>query len=92
MYLLTRELNNGVRYSYDILADYIKNNLTEINETNEYGWTPLMIVLYNSENDNSEFIKILLEWGANINIQNNRGVTALMLATQNSNTDNFETI
>ena len=88
MYLLTRELNDGNGYSYDVLANYIVNNLTEINEANESGWTPLMIASRNSKKNNSiEIIKLLLENGSDPDVKDNDGWTALMLASRYSNTD-----
>ena len=53
--------------------------LSEVNKTNHYGCTPLMVAA--SEGDNSKVAK-LLEANADVNLVNRSGVTALMIAVQ----------
>jgi len=51
---------------------------TDVNETNAYGWTPLM---HAARVGNLEVFNLLLEKGADVHIQDTNGRTALMKAT-----------
>tara|TARA_Y100000389_G_scaffold205145_2_gene264074 strand:- start:1543 stop:2913 length:1371 start_codon:yes stop_codon:yes gene_type:complete len=75
--LWTRE--NLVKFIEDI-----DNN--DINERDESGWTPLIMVsrYSNSEFDNKD-VQILLEKGADVNLQTKDGWSALMFASRYSN-------
>ena len=58
----------------------------DVNLTDRYGWTALMLSTENSKTDSSlETVKLLLEKGADVNLTNQKGKTALMLAAQYSN-------
>jgi ankyrin repeat protein len=54
----------------------------DINQTTEYGWTPLLTAI---NNRNYKLAMYLLERGANPNIANKGGWTPLYLATDNRN-------
>lgn len=51
---------------------------TDLNETDDQGWTALMMAAYVGE---PSFVKALLKKGANVNAKNKAGLTALFLAT-----------
>jgi ankyrin repeat protein len=53
-----------------------------INQTTEYGWTPLLTAV---NNRNYVLAKMLIERGADVNIANKGGWTPLYLATDNRN-------
>ncbi len=53
-----------------------------INETDEYGNTPLILFAYEGE---MELIEYLIHAGANLDIQNNDGETALLVALDRAN-------
>ena len=70
---------------------YLSLNSQVINEQNEYGWTALMLSARNSRKDSSEeTVKLLLEYGANVDIKDIEGWTALMMAARYSKTDSSE--
>ena len=77
-----------------IIKNMIINDKNIIDIKNEKGWTALMLAVRNSNtNSNVETIKLLIKYGANLNLQTNDDYSALMLATMYSNTDsNIETI
>ena len=54
----------------------------QINQTSEYGWTPLLTAV---NNRNYQLAKYLLDRGANPNLANKGGWTPLYLATDNRN-------
>jgi uncharacterized protein len=53
-----------------------------INQTTEYGWTPLLTAI---NNRNYALAKMLIDRGADVNIANKGGWTPLYLATDNRN-------
>jgi ankyrin repeat protein len=55
---------------------------SRINQTTEYGWTPLLTAI---NNRNYALAKMLIERGADTNIANKGGWTPLYLATDNRN-------
>lgn len=54
----------------------------DINQTTEYGWTPLLTA---TNNRHYQLAAWLIEHGANVNLQNKGGWTPLYLATDNRN-------
>ncbi|QGR54277.1 ankyrin repeat-containing protein [Moumouvirus maliensis] len=62
---------------YQEINDYLQNNKDEINYVNKMGWSPLIIACTFGFS-NIEIIKLLLEFGADINIKNQNGDTVLM--------------
>ena len=54
----------------------------DINQTTEYGWTPLLTA---TNNRHYQLATWLVEHGANVNLQNKGGWTPLYLATDNRN-------
>jgi ankyrin repeat protein len=54
----------------------------DINQTTEYGWTPLLTA---TNNRHYQLAAWLVERGANVNLQNKGGWTPLYLATDNRN-------
>jgi uncharacterized protein len=54
----------------------------DINQTTEYGWTPLLTA---TNNRRYQLATWLVEHGANVNLQNKGGWTPLYLATDNRN-------
>jgi len=54
----------------------------DINQTTEYGWTPLLTA---TNNRHYQLATWLVEHGANVNLQNQGGWTPLYLATDNRN-------
>ena len=70
---------------------YLSLNPQVIDEQNEEGWTALMLSARNSRTDSSEeTVKLLLEYGANVDIQEKDGWTALIMAARYSRTDSSE--
>jgi ankyrin repeat protein len=53
-----------------------------VNQTTEYGWTPLLTA---TNNRHYKLGELLIEWGADPNISNKGGWTPLYLATDNRN-------
>ena len=73
------------KYGYnDILKLFLDNGaLSSINTANNYtGNTPLLIACNNNSLDT---VKLLIKYGANINLQNNNGETALMSTSKSNN-------
>lgn len=58
-------------------AKEIIEGLCNINDFNEYGWTPLIVAAYNG---NLKIVRMLLDFGADINARNIKGTTVLMYA------------
>jgi ankyrin repeat protein len=54
----------------------------DVNQTTEYGWTPLLTAV---NNRNYQLAKLLVESGADVNLANKGGWTPLYLATDNRN-------
>jgi ankyrin repeat protein len=54
----------------------------DVNQTTEYGWTPLLTAV---NNRNYQVAKLLVESGADVNLANKGGWTPLYLATDNRN-------
>src|SRR5688572_16726245 len=54
----------------------------DVNQTTEYGWTPLLTAV---NNRNYQVAKLLIEHGADVNLANKGGWTPLYLATDNRN-------
>src|SRR5688572_7577126 len=54
----------------------------DVNQTTEYGWTPLLTAV---NNRNYQLAKLLVERGANVNLVNKGGWSPLYLATDNRN-------
>ena len=54
----------------------------DINQTTEYGWTPLLTAV---NNRNYRLAMLLLERGADVNLANKGGWTPLYLAVDNRN-------
>ncbi|AVL95151.1 ankyrin repeat protein [Moumouvirus australiensis] len=80
---------------YQKIKDYLQNNKDEINYVNKMGWSPLIIACTFGFS-NIEIIKLLLEFGADINIKNKNGdtvlMTSLMLKPNNLKYNNIEVI
>lgn len=83
MYLISNE----DKFGNDIIINYMSNNKSEINLTNDLGWTVLMIACANYKKYNIDIIQKLLECGADVNIQNNNKETALMLLLSEKKND-----
>mgnify|MGYP006082474599 CR=1 FL=1 len=58
-------------------ATKILHGLCGIDDSNELGWTPLMVAAYNG---NIEVVRMLIDRGANVNSYNIKGTTVLMYA------------
>ena len=54
----------------------------DVNQTTEYGWTPLLTAV---NNRNYQVARLLVESGADVNLANKGGWTPLYLATDNRN-------
>ncbi|AFX92129.1 putative ankyrin repeat protein [Megavirus courdo11] len=84
MYLIS----DKCRFGNNVIIDYIINNKSEINLTNDLGWTALMIACADYQKCFSiDIIQKLLEYGADVNIQNNKKETALMLLLKYKSND-----
>ncbi len=80
-------VNNNT--NVDRIKDYIEKNPDEINKTNAFDWTALMLAAHKSNTTSSiDTVKLLLEHGADVNLKNDNGWTALMLAARYSYKDN----
>lgn len=80
---------NSIYYNqqYDIEL-YIKENLYQINKKTNLGWTALMITVSLERYTNiiaHQIAKLLIYYGADVNLQNNDGNTALLLASMRYN-------
>ena len=53
-----------------------------MNQTTEFGWSPLLVA---TENRNYQLGKLLIDRGANVNLANKHGWTPLYLTTDNRN-------
>jgi ankyrin repeat protein len=53
-----------------------------VNQTTEYGWTPLLTA---TNNRHYQLASTLIDWGADVNLANKGGWTPLYLATDNRN-------
>lgn len=83
----------------DITKLLIENNTNLNKQNNKYNYTPLMLllsldtlvmrtltVIYRQiKNNYMEIFKLLLEYGADINLKNNNGYTALQLCIERTN-------
>lgn len=80
---LMRAIRNTDSQSFQSL---LKN--ADVNETDDQGWTALMLAAYFGE---PSFVKELIKKSANVNARNKAGLTALFLATRsliwNNNSD-----
>jgi ankyrin repeat protein len=63
-------------------AKYLLDGGADVNQTTEYGWTPLLTA---TNNRHYKLAQYLLERGANPNVANKGGWTPLYLATDNRN-------
>ena len=63
-------------------ARVLLDNGANINQTTNYGWTPLLTA---TQNRNYKLAALLLDRGANPNLKNNGGWSPLYLATDNRN-------
>ncbi|BCS83644.1 putative ankyrin repeat protein [Cotonvirus japonicus] len=76
-------------FDIDIIENYIKQNLHEINKINNYGWSALSIAVINdSIANNIQIIKLLIKYGANVNIISENSWSMLMYAIYYNNKDN----
>ena len=86
----TRDTNGGAltalvfaaRQNCIECAKILLDNGANINQTTNYGWTPLLTA---TQNRNYKLAVLLLERGANPNLKNNGGWSPLYLATDNRN-------
>ena len=62
---------------------------SDINETNNYGWTALM---HAARNGDSELVKLLISKGAQVDLQDDSGWTALMRAARKGYVEIVETL
>lgn len=71
---------------YPELHSYIGSYVDMIDIQNDFGWTALMLASRNSSSESTEeTVKILLKFGANVNIQDRNMNTALIYASFRSN-------
>jgi len=77
--LLMKEVVNYNSNWRSKICNIIKNSPEMLNKQDEYGRTALMIALYNTINC-KDIVKLLIKYGANINLQDNDGCTVLMCA------------
>jgi ankyrin repeat protein len=63
-------------------AEYMLAAGADVNQTTEYGWTPLLTA---TNNRHYELASKLIEWGADVNRANKGGWTPLYIATDNRN-------
>jgi ankyrin repeat protein len=64
---------------YSICKMLIESKKIEIDAANNFGFTPLMVVV-SSRNKNLDLCKLLVENGANVNAKNNNGVKVRKIA------------
>ncbi|BCS83647.1 putative ankyrin repeat protein [Cotonvirus japonicus] len=81
-------------FSSNTICDYIEENPNEINAVNELGWNALMIAVRISNSDSSlKTVKLLLDYGSDVNVRDVDGATPLMIACLFSNEkSNLETV
>ena len=63
-------------------AEYLLRAGADVNQTTEYGWTPLLTA---TNNRHYQLGSLLIDWGADVNAPNKGGWTPLYLATDNRN-------
>jgi ankyrin len=63
-------------------ADYLLRAGADVNQTTEYGWTPLLTA---TNNRHYQLASFLIDWGADVNKPNKGGWTPLYIATDNRN-------
>jgi len=63
-------------------AEYLLRAGANVNQTTEYGWTPLLTA---TNNRHYQLASLLIEWGADVNTPNKGGWTPLYIATDNRN-------
>ena len=63
-------------------AEYLLRAGADVNQTTEYGWTPLLTA---TNNRHYQLGSLLIDWGADVNTPNKGGWTPLYLATDNRN-------
>jgi len=73
--------------SHSEIETYLKDNIGEINEKNDSGWSVLLLACRNSTKCSNEIVHLLLENGADVDSQNYINYTALMAACKNSTKD-----
>jgi len=69
------------------IVDLVKNNKADVNATDCWGYTPLMIAASNVHKKQYQVTMTLLELGANPNSKNINGETAIMLARESNQVD-----
>jgi ankyrin repeat protein len=63
-------------------AEYLLAGGADVNQTTEYGWTPLLTA---TNNRHYELASMLIDWGADVNEANKGDWTPLYIATDNRN-------
>ncbi len=63
-------------------AEYLLRAGANVNQTTEYGWTPLLTA---TNNRHYQLASLLIDWGADVNTPNKGGWTPLYIATDNRN-------
>jgi len=63
-------------------AEYLLRSGADVNQTTEYGWTPLLTA---TNNRHYRLGSLLIDWGADVNLPNKGGWTPLYVATDNRN-------
>ncbi|MEP7309415.1 MAG: ankyrin repeat domain-containing protein [Acidobacteriota bacterium] len=63
-------------------AEYLLRSGADVNQTTEYGWTPLLTA---TNNRHYQLASLLIDWGADVNLPNKGGWTPLYVATDNRN-------
>jgi len=63
-------------------AEYLLRGGADVNQTTEYGWTPLLTA---TNNRHYQLGSLLIDWGADVNRPNKGGWTPLYIATDNRN-------
>lgn len=90
-YKIVNTIDYPVKLYFDHLEDFLeacknddliqinhyKKNIVSIDDNNKYGWTPLMVSVYNNS---IKTTKQLIGWGADISAVNHNGTTVLMYA------------
>jgi ankyrin repeat protein len=86
MYLLVTFPNR-----IELLIKYIIDHPEQINEQNNEGWTPLMIVAQNGRQYDPQILKSLIAHGSNLDIRNDLRQTASILALKSNSDSNLAT-